>query len=138
MKPGKFFVAVLFTAIFAAACSENTTSNSVANTNVMQTPATPRPAATINELASGRSVFEQNCAVCHNADGTGGKREIEGKTLNVDDLTSEKIKGFSDEKIIGYILNGVVEDGMPAFKDKLSEGEIRDVVKFIRTEFHNK
>jgi mono/diheme cytochrome c family protein len=31
-------------------------------------------------------------------------------------------------------MNGAEDDGMPAFKGKLSEGEMRDVVKFIRVE----
>ena len=57
---------------------------------------------------------------------------IEGRTLNVDDLTSEKIKKFTDEKITGYIVNGVEDEGMPAFKDKLSEAEIRQVVAYVR------
>jgi len=54
--------------------------------------------------------------------------------MNVDDLTSEKIKAFSDEKIIGYMIKGIPDEGMPAFKDKISEGGMRDVVKYIRTE----
>ena len=62
----------------------------------------------------------------------GGRVSIEGKNLNVEDLTAAKIKGFTDEKIIGYIMNGVEDEGMPAFKGKLSEGEIRDVVKHVR------
>ena len=57
---------------------------------------------------------------------------IEGKTINPDDLTSDKIKKFTDEKISGYIMNGVVDEGMPAFKDKLSEAQIRDVVHYVR------
>ena len=59
---------------------------------------------------------------------------IEGKTINPDDLTSEKIKKFSDEKISGYIVNGVVDEGMPAFKDKLTEAQIREIVAFVRTD----
>lgn len=57
---------------------------------------------------------------------------IEGKTLNVDDLTSDKIKKFSDEKISGYIINGVPDEGMPAFKDDLTEAQIREVVLYVR------
>ena len=83
-------------------------------------------------------MFEANCAVCHKADGTGGAVTVEERSLDVEDLTSSKIKGFSDEKIIGYIMKGVPNEGMPAFKDKLSEGEMRDVVLYIRKEFHNK
>lgn len=99
---------------------------------------TPLPTATVDELTSGKEVFETNCAICHKADGTGGKVTVEDKSLNVEDLTSKKIKGFSDEKIIGYIMKGVPDEGMPAFKDKLSEGEMRDVILYIRKEFHSR
>ena len=128
-----FAVAAL--SIFSCGDSSNRPSNVAVNsTNATNAPARPVPSASIDELASGRKVYKDNCTICHKDDGTGGEVTIEGKKLNPDDLTSEKIKGFSDEKILGYIMNGVVEDGMPAFKDKLSEGEMRDVVKFIRAE----
>lgn len=95
---------------------------------------TPLPKATVDELASGKNVYEANCMICHKDDGTGGKVSIEGKTLNVEDLTANKIKTMSDEKIILYIMNGVEDEGMPAFKGKISEGEMRDIVKYIRTQ----
>ena len=58
---------------------------------------------------------------------------IEGKTLNVDDLTSDKIKKFDDAKIAKYIHDGVEDEGMPAFKDKLSEAQIREIVRYVQT-----
>jgi mono/diheme cytochrome c family protein len=133
-----FGIALL--ASIAIACGGgqgNSTANNAANTNRVnssQPPASPLPSATIDELASGKKVYEQNCAACHKGDGTGGPIEIEGKKLNPDDLTSDKIKKMTDEKILGYVMNGVVDEGMPAFKDKLSEGEMRDVVKYVRTQ----
>lgn len=133
-----FALVLLSTVYFFGACAANTSKPSGTNANAPATPAAAWPKPTIDELASGKKTFEQNCAICHKTDGTGGKIEIEGKKLNPDNLTSGKIKGFSDEKIIGYILNGVEDEGMPAFKDKLSEGEIRDVVKYIRKQFQNK
>ena len=126
-------LALITATSFSCVGGENKPANVAANkpTNVV---ATPLPSATLDELASGRKVYEINCANCHKANGTGGPVEIEGKKLNPDNLTSDKIKGFTDEKIIGYIMNGVEDEGMPAFKGKLSEGEIRDVVKYVRTE----
>ncbi len=113
--------------------SVNTVNN--ANTNKSSTPAqSPIPAATIDELASGRKIYSVSCQNCHKEDGTGGPMEIEGKKIDPDDLTSAKIKGFSDEKILGYVMNGIPDEGMPAFKGKLSEGEMRDVVKYVRVE----
>jgi len=134
----KIGLAIFSTVLFIAACSVDKPANTAILTNNSNAPASIQPTASIDELASGRKVFEQNCAICHRAEGTGGEIEIEGKKLDPDDLTSEKVEKFSDEKIIRYIVNGVVDEGMPAFKDKLSEGEIRDVVKYIRTQFHKK
>ncbi len=75
-----------------------------------------------------------NCAACHKEDGTGGKIEIEGKSISPDDLTSAKIKAFDDKKITSYIYKGIEDEGMPAFKDKLSEAEIREVVRYVRAD----
>jgi mono/diheme cytochrome c family protein len=117
-------------------CSDSSSTANLARNVNKATPGTPVPTATVDELASGKKVFETNCMICHRSDGTGGKLTVEGKSLDVDDLTSVKIKAMTNEKLIGYIMKGVPDDGMPAFQGKLSEGEMRDVVKYIRTEFH--
>ena len=129
-------MSLLFAAIFITSCaSETKPGNAVVNSvNTSGPSVSPLPSATVDELASGRKIYAQTCANCHQDDGTGGEVEIEGKKLKPDDLTSAKIKGFSDDKILGYIMNGVPDEGMPAFKGKLSEAEMRDVVKFVRTE----
>jgi len=136
MKQLVVTVFVSLSIVTASSCTaENKPANVVVNSATTSSPAQPAlPAATFDAMASGRKVYEANCVACHKADGTGGEVVIEGKKLDPDDLTSAKIKGFSDEKILGYIMNGVVDEGMPAFKGKLSEGEMRDVVKYIRTE----
>lgn len=114
-------------------CGGPPAPNSVVNSSAPQPLATATTAATPEDLlARGRGIYQDNCAVCHKEDGTGGKMTIEGKSLNVDNLTSEKIKKFTDDKIIGYIYNGVDDEGMPAFKDELSEAEIREVVRYVR------
>ena len=129
---------VLICAILAIGCSGTSTNVASNNGNATRsgnTPATtPLPSATIDELASGRKVYQASCANCHKENGTGGEVTIEGTTLKPEDLTSAKIKGFPDEKITRIIMNGIEDDGMPAFKGKLSEAEMRDVVKFIRVE----
>ena len=140
MKLITIFLTLAFVSLAITACGDANTANTATDKrapgNVVT--ATPLPSATIDELASGKKVYGISCAGCHKADGTGGPKEIEGKKINPDDLTSEKIKGFSDEKILGYIMNGVEDEGMPAFKGKLSEAEMRDVVKYLRTEIQKK
>ena len=137
MKQIVFALSVVIALSTLLSCAENKPSNNavVANSaNKSANVPSPLPSATIDELASGKKVYEINCSNCHRPDGKGGPVEIEGKKLNPDNLTSDKIKGFADEKIIRYIMEGVEDEGMPSFKDKLSEGEIRDVVKYLRTE----
>ena len=85
-------------------------------------------------MAQGRNIYMSNCAACHKEDGRGGKIEIEGKSIDPDDLTANKFKSMPDDKIYGYIHKGIPDEGMPAFKDKLSEAEIREVVRYIRSE----
>lgn len=115
---------------FAFACGTAPTNSATNAGN--STPAPSVEVTPTDPLAKGQSYYNQNCAACHKEDGTGGKMTIEGKSMNVDDLTSEKIKKFTDEKITGYIVNGVVDEGMPAFKDKLTGAEISEIVRFVR------
>jgi len=136
----RVLITVVFSlcALLSIACSGATTNVAVNNSNTPRASnapiASPLPSATIDELASGRKVYAASCANCHKENGTGGEVTIDGKTLDPEDLTSAKVKGFADEKMIRIIMNGAEDDGMPAFKGKLSEGEMRDVVKFIRVE----
>ena len=129
---------ILTVTAFICACGQSPGPNTAQTNNATPAAAsTPQqlPADTQADLmAQGRKIYMDNCAACHKENGTGGKVTIEGKTINPDDLTSEKIKNFADEKIYRYILNGIEDEGMPAFKDKLSEAEIREVVRFVRIE----
>lgn len=126
----------------AYACSSTGQNNTVSNAAVPQ-PAQPAnaaatPIATPAEVASGHDLYKANCAACHRENGTGGKIEIEGRRINPDNLTTDKMKGFSDDKIAGYIKNGVEDEGMPAFKDKLNDAEIAQLISYIRTDIQKK
>ena len=128
----KLKIGVIFGSLSLATACGNPPTNTSSVNNQTPVPTATAAATPVDELAGGRELYKQNCAICHKEDGTGGKMTIEGKTINPDDLTSDKIKKFTDEKISGYIMNGVVDEGMPAFKDKLSEAQIRDVVHYVR------
>jgi len=120
----------------AFACTDAARTNVTSPTT--PSPTASLPAATPAEVVTGKSLYIDNCAVCHKENGTGGKMEIEGKQIDPDDLTSSKIKAFSDEKIRGYIVNGVEDEGMPAFKDKLNETQIREIISYVRSEIQKK
>ena len=127
-------VLIVIAAALALACGQapqtNNSSNNAAQTNA--SPAASAPA--VDLMAQGRKLYVDNCAACHKENGRGGKITIDGKSIDPEDLTTEKIKNFPDDKMYRYIHNGIEDEGMPAFKDKLSEAEIREVVRYIRAD----
>jgi len=131
----KLLAVVCASAFLIVACAqpEKPTTTNSANAN-SPANAEPEKSKAPVEMASGKDIYVQNCAKCHKEDGTGGKVEIEGKTLKADNLTTEKMKKESDEEYYEYIEDGIVDEGMPAFKDILKESEIKEVVKYIREE----
>jgi mono/diheme cytochrome c family protein len=110
----------------------NTTAENVSPPRANAPVKTPEPLVE-NTLEAGKTLYANNCAKCHKEEGTGGKVEIEGKTLNAENLTKDKFVKMSDEKVIGIITDGIEDEGMPAFKNKLSDGEIKMIVRYVRT-----
>ncbi len=135
MREFKIVVFVAGLAIFVA-CGQ-TASNNPSNTATAnaKTPANvaPTPAATV-EMAAGGKLYSTSCAKCHKEDGSGGKITVDGKSINPDNLTSPKMVGKSDEKLLTAIADGYPDDGMPAFKDKLKPDEMKQIVAFIRSD----
>lgn len=136
--------AILASAVaLAAACgaSNETAANANKTVNTIDpakmTVKTPTPEATIDVAAMGSKVYEENCVQCHKPDGSGGDVTVDGKELDAASLISEHMTKHDDAKIIEHISEGVPDDGMPAFKDKLSEAQLRAVVAHIRTLQHN-
>lgn len=128
--------------LFGIACSTATNTNSAANGNSKSANADSNSAATANiapaapdELASARKIYKEKCVICHKEDGTGGKVDIDGTIIKAENLTTEKMKKMEDAKYVDVIENGIKDEGMPAYKGKLTDQEIKDVIKFIRKEF---
>lgn len=77
----------------------------------------------------GASQFKAKCSVCHGADGSGNTAV--GKSMKLHDLGSADVQKQTDEQLTGIITNG--KGGMPAYKDKLTGDQIKQIVAFIRT-----
>ena len=119
--------------IFIAACNNpNQVTNTVNNTTASASPASSQPTTPVDELAAATELYAKNCMICHRDSGKGGKVTIEGKSLKPEDLTSEKMKAKSDDKLLGQIGDGAPDDGMPAFKGKLTDDEIKSIILHIR------
>ena len=74
--------------------------------------------------------YQTYCAVCHGDD---GKAQTEkGKEKGARDFTNKKWQSsVSDERLMGSISKG--KGKMPSFKSKLSEDEIKALVKEVRS-----
>ena len=138
MKFIKFALVLVFTVVFAIACGQNATTpntaNVVATTNKPANAASPSPISvmTATDSAKGKDLYVTNCAACHKESGKGGKVTVEGKTMEPDDITTAKMAAKTDEKLTEYVVKGFPDDGMPAFKDKLTPDEIKAVVAHVR------
>lgn len=134
MRLAKILVVFVFTLLFIAACSQTETTGPASPEPPAEpsVPAAPSPAATPDVVAIGESKYKEYCAKCHKDDGTGGEVVIEGKTLKAENLVADKMKKEPDSEYIEYMEKGIPDEGMPSFKDVLSEDEMKAVVKFIR------
>ena len=74
------------------------------------------------------TTFKEDCAACHGADGSG--TDI-GKKLQAPDLRSRRVQSQSDAQLFEAIKNG--KGQMPPHKDLLTDGEIKQLVKYVRT-----
>jgi len=134
-------VSVLLWCLAATACSSAVTTNNAvptgagSNAGVNRIPeVTPAPeSAAVTGLAMGKEIYATNCMICHKDTAKGGKLTLGGKSLNPDDLTTPQMKAMTDQKLIGYVTNGIEDEGMPAFKGKLTEDEIKSVIAYVRT-----
>ncbi len=144
MKFLKIAILIAAVALFIFACSSDKTTT-VANNNSTTAAANSAnkpvvnanmPAATpADELSATRKIYSEECAKCHKDNGMGGQSQVDGKTVKAPDFTSDKLKSNYDEADwIDVITNGEGSK-MPAFGKKLSEAEIKNLIKLIRKDF---
>ena len=146
MKLLKLAFILAFTALCIFACTQaNNTANNSSNanlnarTNTNVAAKSNSPAATpADELASGKTVYMEKCVKCHKENGAGGEIEVLGKKRKAANLASGGAKNDPDEDVIDAIANGITDEGMPAFKDTLSDEQIKAVVKYIRQDLQGK
>lgn len=123
-------------ALVVIACTETATPTNTATPPTAATTPSPAPAASVDELANARVNFAQNCEPCHGPSGEGGVVKVENKQIKVPSLKAEHAIKHTDAEIIDYITNG--HEAMPAFKDKLSPEEIRELVRYVRVTYQGK
>jgi cytochrome c oxidase cbb3-type subunit 3 len=80
----------------------------------------------------GAALFQQNCAFCHGADGTG--RNWIGSFLepHARDLTADAIISQATARLKQVIRDGLEGTSMPAWKHVLSDNQIDDVIHYLK------
>lgn len=77
----------------------------------------------------GAATFKTNCVLCHGADASGNTPL--GKQLQAANLRSKDIQKKTNAELHKIIHDG--QTNMPPFGDQLSDAQINDVVKYIRS-----
>jgi mono/diheme cytochrome c family protein len=133
VKLGLIFLAI---AIFSLACANNQTQTNKTENETKPNTANTQPTAPADELASAKKIYSESCVKCHKEDGSGGQIQGDDGKFNVTSFKSEKAMKHDEAKMYDYIANG--DDEMPAFKSRLSEQQMKDLVKFIRKDFQGR
>lgn len=98
-----------------------------------------RQASAVNEAGeplSGRAVFEQYCVSCHGLQGRGDGPEAPYLSPRPASLISAATSVKSDKELLAVIANGKPRTAMPAWKDRLTEGQQRAVLAYLRSLVH--
>jgi mono/diheme cytochrome c family protein len=81
------------------------------------------------DAEQGKALYEKlNCKMCHAADGSASTPA--GKKFQARDLRSAEVQSQSDEVLAGIIRAG--KGKMPAWKDKINDAGIADLVAYVR------
>lgn len=78
---------------------------------------------------AGADTYKAKCAMCHGADGMAGTPA--GKAMGAKPFTTPEYAKASDADLIAATKSG--KGKMPAFTGKLTDGQIKDAVTYIRT-----
>lgn len=78
-----------------------------------------------DNLFAGKRIFEQNCAPCHNRNGSG--------LIGPNHTDKYWLHGGSPNEIFHTIANGVPNKGMVSWKKMLTPREIQQVMSYVRS-----
>lgn len=114
-----FLIALAISCLGCAAASKSDDAPQVSDAVAM----TARGETSTSMVRAGRDIYMTSCAECHGNNGEGAEKGI------------SLIKGHAlyhtADDFIERVTDGKT-DVMPAFRDKLSEAEIAEVVRFVR------
>ena len=90
-----------------------------------------KAAASKGSPTKGKEVFDQKCGLCHFADSDAKKIGPGLKGISKRGTFTVNNNKFTEETLKTWIENG--DSLMPPFKDVLDEGQIKDVIAYVKT-----
>ncbi|HLG17660.1 MAG TPA: cytochrome c [Blastocatellia bacterium] len=106
---------------------EHEHSHAPASARKLKNPLTP----TAENIKSGRTIYNDNCAVCHGEDGK-AKTEV-AATMQVKPADLTRSDDLTDGEIFWLITNGIEKSGMPDFKATINDQERWQTVLYVKT-----
>ena len=84
------------------------------------------------DITRGKAVYQRNCQGCHGVGGWGDGPDA--KNLKVAPANFHRFASFlkSDEELLRTVEHGVVFSPMHSWRGQLTDGEMQDVVAYIR------
>ncbi|MCC6957534.1 MAG: cytochrome c, partial [Anaerolineales bacterium] len=76
------------------------------------------------DIAAGTALYSTNCAACHGAQGEGG--------IGLPLQSSAFVQGQSDQDLLSFIKQGRAGTAMVGFQNRLTDGEIMNIIALIR------
>jgi cytochrome c len=94
-------------------------------------PSAAASAAPTAAVASGKAIFTEKCAACHNADSSDQKVGPGLKGLYARGTFSSDNTKFTDESLTKFIQDG--KGMMPPFKGSLDAAKLQDLIAYLKT-----
>jgi len=86
-------------------------------------------AVTVSYAQDAAAIYKSKCQVCHGPDGAGDTTM--GKKLGTKDFHAPEVAKMTDAELFDITKKGKAK--MPAYDGKLTDAQIKDLVKYIRT-----
>lgn len=83
-------------------------------------------------LIRGQALYEQHCLACHGKAGDGRGPDAQYLIVPPANFTSPSLRAKTDADLLMAISNGVLFSPMHAWRDRLSEENVRDLISYLR------
>lgn len=87
-----------------------------------------------DDIANGKTKYEQNCLVCHGDKGHGDGVASAGLSHKPENISKELNQAFEFKYFLAReVLNGKLQKGMPSFAATLSRQDVYDIFAYIES-----